>query len=173
MGVEVGAQRVVGTCLAVKKGEGVLVVGDARTKSIGAALFDAAVAAEAEAVLALVPPPKEPGEEPTDPLARMMADCDVVILATSQSMTHTAARRMANRAGARIASLPGVTEGLMSEGALTADYIEIQKATRRLERRLRSAKSVHLTTAAGTDVTFDVTRRDWVVGGNGVCHPPH
>ena len=170
MGVEVGAQRVVGTCLAVKKGERVLVLADARTQSIGAALFDAAVAAEAEAVLALVPPPKEPGEEPTDPLARMMADCDVVILATSQSMTHTAARRMANRAGARIASLPGVTEEMMAEGALTADYVEIQKATRRLERRLRSAKSVHLTTGAGTDVTFDVTRRDWVVDDTGICH---
>src|SRR3972149_1258434 len=117
MGVEVGAQRVVGTCLAVKKGERVLVLADARTQSIGAALFDAAVAAEAEAVLALVPPPKEPGEEPTDPLARMMADCDVVILATSQSMTHTAARRMANRAGARGASLPGVTEARRGGGA--------------------------------------------------------
>src|SRR3972149_871033 len=149
MGVEVGAQRVVGTCLAVKKGERVLVLADARTQSIGAALFDAAVAAESEAVLALVPPPKEPGEEPTDPLARMMADCDVVILATSQSMTHTAARRMANRAGARIASLPEVTGEMLATGALTPDYLENEKPARRLERRLRGAKAVHLTSAAG------------------------
>ena len=170
MGLEEGARRVVETCLAVKAGEKVLVVADAKTHGIGLALFDAATAADAEAMLALIPPPKGKGEEPPDPLARMMADCDVVILATSQSMTHTAARRMANRAGARIASLPEVTEEMLATGALTADYLEIQKTTRRLERRLRGAKAVHVTSAAGTDVAFDVTRRDWITGDTGVCH---
>jgi len=170
MGLEDGARRVVETCLAVKAGEKVLVVADAKTHGIGLALFDAATAADAEAMLALIPPPKGKGEEPPDPLARMMADCDVVILATSQSMTHTAARRMANRAGARIASLPEVTEEMLATGALTADYLEIQKTTRRLERRLRGAKAVHVTSAAGTDVAFDVTRRDWITGDTGVCH---
>ena len=169
MGLEVGARRIVETCLAVKSGEKVLVVADAKTGAIGLAVFDAAVAAGAEAVLAFVPPPTKPGEEPPTPLARMMSDCDVVVLAASQSMTHTAARRMANRAGARIASLPGVTEDMMVDGALTADYVEIQKATRRLERRLRGAKVVHLTTPAGTDITFDVTRRDWITDDTGVC----
>ena len=169
MGLEEGARRVVETCLAVKAGEKVLVVADAKTHGIGLALFDAATAADAEAMLALIPPPKGKGEEPPDPLARMMADCDVVILATSQSMTHTAARRMANRAGARIASLPEVTEEMLATGALTADYLEIQKTTRRLERRLRGAKAVHVTSAAGTDVAFDVTRRDWITGDTGVC----
>ena len=170
MGLEEGARRVVESCLAVKPGEKVLVVADAKTHRIGLALFDAATAADAEAMLALIPPPKGKGEEPPDPLARMMADCDVVILATSQSMTHTAARRMANRAGARIASLPEVTEEMLATGALTADYLEIQKTTRRLERRLRGAKAVHVTSAAGTDVAFDVTRRDWITGDTGVCH---
>lgn len=170
MGMEAGARRVVETCLAVRKGEKVLVVADANTQGIGQALFEAALAVEGDAVLALVPSPKEAGEEPPDPLARMMADCDVVILAASQSMTHTAARRMANRAGARIASLPGVTEEMMTDGALTADYAEIQKATRRLERRLRGTESVHFTTPAGTDLSFDVTRRDWVADDTGICH---
>ena len=170
MGLEEGARRVIHTCLAVKAGEKVVVVADANTRVIAEALFDAAVAAGAKAILALIPPPKEAAEEPPEPLARMMADSDVAVLATSRSMTHTAARRMANRAGARIASLPGVTPDMLTEGALTADYQEIQKTTRRLERRLRGAKSVHLSSAAGTDVTFDVTRRDWVTGDTGVCH---
>jgi len=57
----------------------------------------------------------------------------------------------------------------MSVGALTADYLEIQKTTRRLERRLRGAKSVRLASGAGTDVAFEVTRRDWITGDTGVC----
>lgn len=170
MGLEEGAYRVIESCLAVKAGEKVVIVADARTQAVGQALFSAALAKGAQAILTFLPPAPRPGEEPPDPVARMMADCDVVILATSQSMTHTAARRMANRAGARIASLPGVTEDMLSEGALTADYLEIQKTTRRLERRLRGAKSVRLATAAGTDITFDVTRRDWVTDDTGVCH---
>ncbi len=170
MGLEEGARRVIETCLAVKEAEKVVVVADAKTRAIADALFDAALAAGAEPILALIPPPKEAGVEPPEPIARMLADCDVAILATSQSMTHTAARRLANRAGTRIASLPGVTEDMLSGGALTADYLEIQKTTRRLERRLRGAKSVRLSSAAGTDIIFDVTRRDWVTGDTGVCH---
>lgn len=170
MGMEEGAHRVIDGCLAVKRGEKVVIIADGRTQAVGQALFGAALAAEAQAVLCLLPPAARDGEEPPDPVARMMADCDVVVLATSQSMTHTAARRMANRAGARIASLPGVTEDMLSDGALTADYLEIQKTTRRLERRLRGAKSVHLASAAGTDLTFDVTRRDWITDDTGVCH---
>lgn len=169
MGAEVGARQVISICLGVKPGEKVLVVADAKTRSVGEALFDAALSADGEAVLSLIAPPTGPGEEPPDPLARMMAECDVVVLATSQSMTHTAARRMANRAGARIASMPGVTEDMLSEGALTADYEEILRAMRRLERALRHAKSVHLTSGSGTDVTFDVTRRDWITDDTGVC----
>jgi leucyl aminopeptidase (aminopeptidase T) len=59
---------------------------------------------------------------------------------------------------------------MLVDGALTADYLEIQRAMRRLERRLRNAKSVRVTSAAGTDVAFDVTRRDWITGDTGVCH---
>ena len=170
MGAEVGAHRVIETCLAVKKGEKTVVVADAGTRAVGEALFSAALEAGAQAVLAIIPGAKRPGEEPPEPLARMMVDCDVVILATSQSLTHTAARRAANRAGARVASLPGVTEDMLAGGALTADYVEIQKSMRRLERRVRNAKSVRLTSEMGTDVAFEVTRRDWITKDTGVCH---
>ena len=169
MGMEEGANRIVQTCLGVKEGEKVVIVADAGTRGVGEALFGAALSAKAETILALISPPAQSGEEPPEPLARMLTDCDVVILATSQSMTHTAARRLANRAGARIASLPEVTEDMLSEGALTADYQEIQRTTRRLERMLRGAKSVRLANPLGTDVTFDVTRRDWITGDTGVC----
>jgi len=170
MGTEVGAHRTIGTCLAVKEREKVVVVTDPRTRGVGEALFGAALGAGAQVVLVVIPAMERPGEEPPEPLARMMADCDVVILATGQSMTHTAARRAANRAGARVASLPGVTEAMLEAGALTADYVEIQKSMRKIERRVRNAKTVRLTSELGTDVTFDVTRREWITGDTGVCH---
>jgi len=170
MGTEVGAHRIIGTCLGVKEGEKVVVVTDARTRAVGEALFGAALGAGAQVVLAVISAAERPGEEPPEPLARMMVDCDVVVLATGQSMTHTAARRAANRAGARVASLPGVTEAMLEAGALTADYVEIQKSMRKLERRVRNAKIVRLTSELGTDVTFDVTRREWITGDTGVCH---
>ena len=170
MGTEVGAHRILDTCLAVKEGEKVVVVADSRTRAVGDALFGAALSVGAEAVLAIIPPAERPGEEPPEPLSRMMANCNVVILATSQSMTHTAARRAANRADARVASLPGVSEEMLETGALTADYVEIQRSMRKLERRVRNAKTVRLTSELGTDVAFDVTRREWITGDTGVCH---
>lgn len=170
MRLEEGARRLLETSLAVKPQEKVVIVADAKTQSVGEALFAAALDQDAEAVLTFIAPPTRSGEEPPDVLARVLAECDVVVLATSQSMTHTAARRMANRAGARVASLPGVTEDMLSEGALTADHIEIQRTTRRLVRRLRGATIVRLSSSLGTDITFEVTRRDWIADDTGVCH---
>lgn len=170
MGADFGARRIIETCLAVKEGEKAVVVADARTRVVGEALFDAALRVGAQVVLAMIPVAERPGEEPPEPLGDMMTDCNVVILATSQSMTHTAARRTANRAGARVVSLPGVTEAMLEAGALTADYLEIEKTMRRIKRRVRNAKTVRLTSERGTDVSFDVTRRDWIDQDTGVCH---
>jgi len=53
-----------------------------------------------------------------------MSAVDVVIAPTSKSLSHTLARREASAAGARIASMPGITKDSMIR-TLTADYSRI------------------------------------------------
>lgn len=164
-----GARRVLLTSAAVKAAETVLVVGDVGSLSIGRALFDAAEGLGADAVLALIRAPSSSPAEPPALIANAMLESDVVVLATSASMTHTHARRAANRSGARVVSIPGVTEEMLREGALTADHGEILQVMRRVARRLRHAREVRLASASGTDLRFSVEGRAWNETDTGVC----
>jgi leucyl aminopeptidase (aminopeptidase T) len=98
-----------------------------------------------------------------------MESADLIVLATRRSLTHTHARRQANRAGARVISIPGITEDMLAKGGLAADWGEIHEVVRRVARRLRNSRQVHLTSAAGTDLTFSVDGREWIAEDTGLC----
>ena len=164
-----GARRVLVTSVAVKAGEKVLVVADPGTLSVGRALFDAAADLGAEPVLTLIRPASASSTEPPALVASAMQESVVVVLATSGSMTHTHARRAANRAGARVVSIPNITEEMLREGALTVDHSEVLQVMRRVGRRLRHARTVRLASASGTDLTFSVAGRAWNATDTGVC----
>ena len=100
---------VVNDCLHVKEGEEVLVVANPATLGLGERLRGEAGRAGAEAVLALMAERATHAGEPPASVAAAMAAADVVMAPTVQSLSHTAARKAASDAGARIATLPGVT----------------------------------------------------------------
>jgi leucyl aminopeptidase (aminopeptidase T) len=169
MPIEEGADRIVGQCLSVRKGEHVLIITDVDRKTVGEAIFQAARRAEAVPILTVVQARERQGQEPPDPLAKLMLECEVIVLATGTSMTHTMARVRATKAGARIASLPGVTEESMSGGGITADYEEIGRILRVMERKLRNARKVRVTSGGGTDATFSVKGREWITRDTGLA----
>jgi len=169
MGLEEGSRQVLRSCLNLQENEKVLILADTTRDAVGVALFEAASEMGADPVLAMITPRPRPHADPPWHLGRVMEDCDVIILATSLSMTHSRARRAASRAGARVVSLPAVTEDMLSEGALTADHLEIQQVMHKLGRRVRGSRSVRITTGAGTDLTLDVRGRDWVTQDTGLC----
>lgn len=169
MAVEEGAARVLRTSVGLKESEKVLILADVPCLGVGRSFFDAAVAMGADPVLAVIRPRGKAGTEPPEPLGTSMLEYDVILVATMESMTHTHARRAANRAGARIASMPGVTEAMLDGGALSVDHGELLQLLRRLERKLRHAKQVHIVSPQGTDLTFSVRGRDWITDDSGVC----
>lgn len=167
--MEEGARLVLTTSAGLRPGEKVLIVVDETTRTVGEAFLAAAKSLGADPVLIEIRPRTADGEEPPEPAGTAMAASDLVLLATGRSLTHTHARRSATRAGARVISMPGITEDLLREGGLAADWGKIHEAVRRTARRLRAARDVHLTSAAGTDVTFSIAGRDWVSEDTGLC----
>ncbi len=167
--LEEGAATVLRTSAGLKAGEKVLIIADPEGASVGRAFYAAAAAAGCDPVLSLIRTREGPGREPPDLLAAAMLEADVVLRATGHSMSHAHARRAANRAGARVVSMPGITEEMLDGGALAVDHTEIQAQMRRLQRRLRGASSVHLATAAGTDVTLSARGREWNFSDTGVA----
>lgn len=167
--MEEGARLVLTTSAGLRAGEKVLVVADEGTRSVGDAFLAAAKGLGADPVMVLIRPRAADAEEPPEPVGTAMAASDVILLVTGRSLTHTHARRSANRAGARVISMPGVTEDMLRDGGLATDWSKIHEVVRKTARRLRGAHDVRLTSAAGTDLTFSVEGRDWITEDTGLC----
>ena len=164
-----GAKTAVITCMGVKKGEDVLILTDTEKEEIGEALFEVAQEVKANAMIVKMQPGTRHGEEPPKPIAEMMKFVDVIIAPTQYSVTHTQARKRANRAGARVATMPGIIPSMMSSGGMTADFKEVEKQVKKLAKILEGAKTVKIQTEIGTDLEVSVEGRNWYID-TGICH---
>jgi leucyl aminopeptidase (aminopeptidase T) len=146
MELKSAARSILASSLALKEGEKFLVVTDPDCRRIGEALFEAGVDLDAEAALAVMLPREANGEEPPGHVAAAMAAADVVVVPTTHSLTHTRARLQAVERGARVATMPGITEDMFREGAITADYAEVEQLTKRVAAALDSAREAIVVT---------------------------
>jgi aminopeptidase len=153
MSLERAALVAVRDCLALQPHETFLVATDPELRSIAEALADAGRSMCAEVVLVEYPCAELNGQEPPAPVAAAMAAAHAVLAVTSRSITHTAARRAATAAGARVATMPGITEDCLVR-TMNADYEAIAARTRRVAGLLSAANSARVTTPAGTDVVL-------------------
>jgi len=157
-------------CLKLRKGENVLIVTDPLRMDIADALFSASLELGGKPLLIQMPVGQRDGEEPPEPVAEMMRKADVVMAPTTKSVTHTAARRNACKAGARIATLPGITRTIMSRG-MRADYRSISRLSQKLASLLTDASHVRVTTPAGTDIEMSIKGRKGLAD-TGLIHTP-
>jgi len=162
------AATAVDQCMALDGEESCAVVTDDERLPIGEALYDAASAVTDDAVLLRYPPGEQHGTEPPAPVAAAMADADVVLAPTTKSLSHTRARRRACDAGARAATLPGITDDVMIAG-LDADYEAIERCCLEVLDRVASADEIRVTSAMGTDLTVEPGGREWLTD-TGMVH---
>ena len=155
------AEGVLSSCLAVKKGEEVLIVTDDTRKEIGEALYEAAGNLGCERLLMVMNERELSGQEPPKAVAAAMKRADVVIAPTAQSLTHTNARIEAAKAGTRVATMPGITEEMFSQGAMTADYSKVEELTAVVTEMLSKA-SVARIEKDGHVLTINIRGRDGV-----------
>jgi leucyl aminopeptidase (aminopeptidase T) len=120
-----------------------------------------AAAAQADAVLALMDERADNGTEPPPPVAAALAAADVFIAPTSKSLSHTRARKAASDAGARGATMPGVTTDMLAR-VMAVDFSALRARSAAVARALSDADEVHLTCALGSDLRLDLRGRDGI-----------
>ena len=152
-------ETVVGPCLGVEQGEDVVIVVDRTTERLGAALRDAAANLGAEPVVTVMEPRDVDGQEPPAAVAAALAAARVFIAPTLRSLSHTRARKAASDAGARGATLPGVTEDMLAR-LMACDFPTMAARSRRVAELLTNAEEAHVTCPRGTDLTLDLGGRD-------------
>ena len=146
-------------CMNLNTNESLLVVTDDSTISIGKALFEVGKSLAKESTLVVMQERKVNGEEPPNQIAELMGNYDAVICPTRKSLTHTDARRSACEKGARVATMPGITEEVMIR-TMGADYLKIAERTYKLSEILDKGKIAHVTSAAGTDIYLPINGID-------------
>ncbi len=165
-------KMVINTCMDIRRGENVLIVCDPTTGDIGQALHEAANERSDRVLLIVMPKARHHGEEPPTPVANLMRQQQVVIAPTRYSLTHTRAVRQALKDGARVATMPGMTNEMFSRGGMSADFTEVKRRIGDLQPHLRRRRILNVKSEQGTDVTFEVNWREWKLDDNGICNRP-
>jgi len=99
-----------------------------------------------------------PFEPPRDLVEKTM-DSGIIVAPTSFSLFHTALIREACRKGVIFFSITGARLETLYKGAATADFAAIHPEALRKAHALTEAKSIRLTSDAGTDFSADITGR--------------
>ena len=157
MTLEKSVTRLLVECLGLSKGESCLVVCDLSRKDLGRAVYDGARRLTTAVRLTIVDHPTPTGwqDHTLLELEKEMISHDVILLLTGRSLSHTDARRRAVAKGARLVSMPGVTEDILLR-ATHINYPEVSKRSKGLKNIFTAGETVHVCTEAGTDVTFSI-----------------
>jgi leucyl aminopeptidase (aminopeptidase T) len=156
--LEHAVDTVIADCLRVAAGENALVIVDAATRELGDALRDRAAASGADAVLAVIDEREADGTEPPPPVAAALAAADVFVAPTSRSLSHTRARKAASDAGARGATMPGVTVDMLAR-VMAVDFATLRARSSAVARAVTDAGEAHVTCPRGSDFRLDLTGR--------------
>ncbi len=151
-------ETVVHRCLGIQAGEEVVIVGDASTADIAAALHEEAQRAGADSTLTVMTARTVDGEEPSAAVAAALQAADVFVAPTGASLSHTQARKRASDAGARGATMPHVTADMLAR-LMTAGFDELIARSRAVAELLTTADRAHVACPRGTDITLDLTGR--------------
>ena len=159
------AKKLLQTNMGLQKGEKLLILCDETTLKIGESLFAAGEELEAEALLLRMPRLPRSGMEPPAIVTEAMAKADVVIAPLGASITHTQAKKQAAAAGARIATMPGITEEMFFQGPITADYSQVAVLTKKVTALLDAADNAEIITGECGQYSLKMSLK----GRNGVA----
>jgi aminopeptidase len=162
------SMNLIESCLNLKAGETFLVITDTETRTVGEAIFEESLKVGSESVLVVIKPRRRHGEEPPKPVAEMWQHADVFVAPTKYSLTHTQARRKATEAGARGATMPGITTEIFVKG-LAIDYKVVKENNEKLLRFLEGAENIRIMSELGTDLTLSVKGRKFIPD-SGILH---
>jgi leucyl aminopeptidase (aminopeptidase T) len=148
--------------MGISPGEDVLVVCNPVTEEIGALMRIEAQGDGADATLAVISERDSAAAEPPRAVAAAMAAADVVLAPTIQSLSHTAARKVASDAGVRVGSLPGVTEEMLTR-LMAADLKEIRRRGWAIVTGLNRSSEARITCRNGSDLRIGLEGRMGIV----------
>jgi leucyl aminopeptidase (aminopeptidase T) len=161
------AVNIVHTCLAVQKGEKVLIIVDEPLDYVREALLREAIKANPSEVWSFTfPNAVRPFTQYPPHLLTIATQMDVVVLllASMDSQKElpawVAGRESIRKGKARFNAGAYIDQSILDR-ELSADYEQIAALTLSLADQLRGSSNVHITTPLGTDLRLSLAGREW------------
>ncbi|MGM0900539.1 MAG: aminopeptidase [Bacillota bacterium] len=146
----------------VERSVSILVLTDNSTKSLGRKFYEALTEDNWKADIQVMEDRSKSGEEPPEETAKEILKYKLVFCLTKHSLTHTVARKAANAKGISVITMPGITEDMFLEGAMSADYGIVEKET--LEMTDKLTKAIQVAIRTGNEYVLSIP----IEGRNGV-----
>ena len=146
--------------LNAKVGDNVLIVADTDTDPL---VWQALAAAAHEfgavpTVTIMTPRPAGQYDAPL-PVIRAMQESELNLLVPTKPLIHSPGAMAAQELGRKCIAMEEVTPDMLSKGAATADYFEMQKWGEKIREIWTKGNHVRVTSELGTDLTADITGR--------------
>ncbi|MBN2354965.1 aminopeptidase [candidate division KSB1 bacterium] len=145
------AQLIMQRSFELQKNETVLIIADDPYLDLAQILFSVALKRTRHVHLLQVDSQYLQKKHICASVANMMREMNVIIALTTVSISHTPARREANRAGARIVTMPAITNNTFARIA-DMDLARISRLSRKLADILTIAKEIRVTAPNGTNL---------------------
>lgn len=152
-------ENVMRSCFEIKPNERAVIITDSGKLEEATVFFESAKKFTQNVKLVEMAPRSEHGQEPPEEIAKKMAQADALFLVTTKSLSHTKARREACAAGARCASMPGITLEMITR-TLVLNYTEIAALSKDVAAVLTAGETARITSPQGTDITLSLAGRD-------------
>ncbi|MER2090837.1 MAG: aminopeptidase [Sporosarcina sp.] len=147
---------------AVDKTVNILVLTDVSTEKLGKKFGNALEKDGWQVSTHVMEDRTKSGEEPPAKTAEEMLNYELVFCLTKHSLTHTVARKSANAKGISVITMPGITEDMFLNGAMSADYSIVEKETNEMTTKLTDARKVTIITGGQHELIIPVDGREGV-----------
>ena len=154
-----GADKIINTCLKLKKGEQLLIVTEISRLSIAEALASEAYRISAEPSVCIIKGRERDGEEPPANIAAAMAKSDAFITVVGKSITHTDAVKNAISNGSRGLVLTHFSEEMMIKGGIEGDFEALKPVCIKMAKAMAGSEKIILTSPSGTHLEYSAEGR--------------
>ncbi len=144
--------------LNLKSSEVISFIADDKHKSLASALYEYARDTSAATGLVIVSKIPRRKDDLLKFLNPFLSRCHVILLLTEDSLSHTPSRRRLCRSGARIASMPNITEECFIR-AMKTDLSKQVALSNKLADILTIAHNVSIESSSGTNLTLSLKGR--------------
>ncbi len=118
----------------------------------------AAAARGLDPTVALMMPSAHHQDEPPAAVAKAMLESDIIFEVPSRAMAHALAGREAQAQKRKVIHMEEATYDMLTTGGVTADHKKMEEVGIRLEKIVNAAKTIHITSEFGTDLTATLSK---------------